>query len=319
MINILLIDDNSTNLTVLELLIEDYMEDHDINDFKIDKTTLPQEGLTIIQQQNYDILFLDIMMPELDGFSLLKILRTTNDIKQPIVVMATALGDKNSIDKEREYGANAYIVKPIREHAIDVVLSRYIEFLAKREKDSLQNDDFEDFEDFDEFEDFDDLDENTLQETELEKLLHKSYTHFSAIDFMEKYNYDLDIIQNKIDELEELVFNVFESADDDIELSYEIDNIINIFDAFNDFLFIFEELKDLAFAIGTLIQILKEINIEQITQKQQQMISQFVKTIVFDLIEFKEQVFIEQNAQNIYYLNASIASSCVQIAYILKK
>jgi len=317
MINILLVDDNKENLKVLELYIEDYMEDNEFDDFNTITTTDPKEGLEIINNQDIDIIFLDIMMPKMDGFEFLKIVRNNQNMKkQLIVVMATALGDKETIKKEKQYGANAYMVKPVKSTTVDIVLKRYLDMIKNKQNNDTQEENFDEFEDFDDFDDFDD--NGTAQETELEALVHKSYTHLSAVDFMEEYNYNIETINNKLEDLDELIFNVFESADDQLELSLEVENIVDIFENFHAFLLGFEELEDLETILEILLDTIKSIKTEQLTQKQQTNIGKFIKTIVFDLIEFKEQVFIKQNVENIYYLNASIASSCVQIEYILE-
>ncbi|MDT8448109.1 MAG: response regulator [bacterium] len=65
----------------------------------------------------YSVIFLDIMMPEMDGHEALRQIRQWEDsqgIKEPVpVVMTTALGDKENILSSFKEGCEHYLVKPI--------------------------------------------------------------------------------------------------------------------------------------------------------------------------------------------------------------
>ena len=76
---------------------------------------------------------------------------------------------------------------------------------------------------------------------------------------------------------------------------------------------------DLYIAIEFLTKKLQALDLSTLSDKQKQNIGKFIKSIIFDLIEFKDQVFIKQEANNIFYINASIASSCIQIGYIFNE
>ncbi len=73
----------------------------------------------------YDVVFLDIMMPNIDGQEALRRIRVTEaefgiaDKDQVKVIMTTALGDpKSVVEAFYEGGANGYIVKPIERSAL---------------------------------------------------------------------------------------------------------------------------------------------------------------------------------------------------------
>jgi len=65
----------------------------------------------------FDVLFLDIMMPKMDGREALRLIREweiTNKVTQEVnVVMSTALGDKTNVLSSFKEGAEYYLVKPI--------------------------------------------------------------------------------------------------------------------------------------------------------------------------------------------------------------
>lgn len=78
-----------------------------------------QKALTEIENQAYDMLITDIMMPKLDGFALAGEVRQ-NDKDMPILFM-TALDDKPSKQKGYKIGIDDYVVKPFD---IDILLLR---------------------------------------------------------------------------------------------------------------------------------------------------------------------------------------------------
>jgi CheY-like chemotaxis protein len=73
------------------------------------------QGYELFIQERPDLIISDIMMPELDGYGLLKLVRDTTGFKNSAVpfIFLTALGQKDSVIKGVELSANDYLVKPI--------------------------------------------------------------------------------------------------------------------------------------------------------------------------------------------------------------
>ena len=78
--------------------------------YQVDSAVTGNEGLQKGSKQNYDIIILDIMLPQMDGFEVLKELRK-RDVRTP-VIMLTAKSQE--IDKilGLEFGADDYVTKP---------------------------------------------------------------------------------------------------------------------------------------------------------------------------------------------------------------
>lgn len=77
-------------------------------------------ALELFKREQPDVVFLDIMMPGVDGFELLKSLKTIND--NNIVIMVSALRDPGSVKKAKELGALDFITKPFSlEHLRDLI------------------------------------------------------------------------------------------------------------------------------------------------------------------------------------------------------
>lgn len=124
MANIIIIDDEDHCTNVLENLIEKVHADYNI----IGIFTNPLEGLQFIKNNPPDLLFLDIEMPNMNGFALL-------DNLMPIdfdVIFTTAY-DQYAI-KAFQYSAMNYLLKPITEKNIVKALSNW----EKRRKKTSQ-------------------------------------------------------------------------------------------------------------------------------------------------------------------------------------
>ena len=87
------------------------------------QTKLEQEGYLVILAENGaaaidlalakkpDLILLDIILPQIDGFSVLKQLRATESTKNIPIVILTNLGTEEDKAKGRKYGATDYLVK----------------------------------------------------------------------------------------------------------------------------------------------------------------------------------------------------------------
>ncbi len=94
------------------------------------------EALEVIERSPPDLLLLDVMMPRMNGIEALCALRTSRGLADLPVIMATAMGDSNTIVEALRLGANDYVTKPLD---FPVVLARVRTQLSlKRAKDAVQ-------------------------------------------------------------------------------------------------------------------------------------------------------------------------------------
>ena len=102
MSKILIVEDE---LSIAELE-KDYLE---LSSFEVDIETDGQSGLERVLSEDYDMLILDLMLPEIDGFEICKRVRDEKNI--PILMVSAK---KDDIDKIRGFGLGAddYITKP---------------------------------------------------------------------------------------------------------------------------------------------------------------------------------------------------------------
>jgi response regulator NasT len=100
-----------------------------------------ESAVNLARELKPDVVLMDIKMPNMDGIEAARIL--TEEQVAPVVLL-TAYGQKELVDKAKEAGVVGYLVKPFRETdllpAIEVALSRFKEFKAvHQEVEDLQN------------------------------------------------------------------------------------------------------------------------------------------------------------------------------------
>ena len=112
---ILLVDDNALNLKVAEKLLKKY-------NFKVTSVSSGLECINYTKNKKYDLIFLDHMMPEMDGIhTLYNLKKRANGFDTPVVVL-TANAIEGSKDMYLKEGFCDYLSKPINQVELDRIL-----------------------------------------------------------------------------------------------------------------------------------------------------------------------------------------------------
>lgn len=124
--SVLIVDDNKINRQVLSQYLEQ---------LGLDITTAEDglEALKKLSEQSYDLILLDIIMPKMDGYEVLKFLKQGDLYHHIPVIVISALDDIESLVKAIELGAEDYLAKPFN----PVLLKARIE--STLEKKRLRN------------------------------------------------------------------------------------------------------------------------------------------------------------------------------------
>src|SRR5919109_57012 len=108
---VLVVDDIAANVRLLEAkLAAEY--------FEVMTASSGKEALALIEKQTPDIVLLDVMMPELDGFEVCKRIRANPRTRFLPVVMVTALSDQSDRVRGLESGADDFLTKPVNDLAL---------------------------------------------------------------------------------------------------------------------------------------------------------------------------------------------------------
>lgn len=118
--HILIIDDSSVNNLLLENILLD-------EGYEVLVTFNSTEAFNEIDKKAPDLILLDIMMPGMSGYSVLKKLKSEDKTKNIPVIMVSAKSDEVDIDKSLNNGAIDYIVKPINIKTIITKINKHIE------------------------------------------------------------------------------------------------------------------------------------------------------------------------------------------------
>lgn len=116
--SILVVDDVPLNVMLVEKMLSRF-------GFRILKAENGLEAMREILAQKPDLVFLDILMPIMDGFQTLEQIRKNPELSDVRVVVLSALNSNEDIVKAYNLGANDFITKPI-------MLDKLINSVAKQ-------------------------------------------------------------------------------------------------------------------------------------------------------------------------------------------
>lgn len=102
---ILIIDDDPDMVTIISLLLT-------TNGHRPIGASGGKEGLKIARERLPDLILLDVMMPGIDGFEVLRELRLDSSTKEIPVVFVTGMCSAENEERAKKLGAQCYITKP---------------------------------------------------------------------------------------------------------------------------------------------------------------------------------------------------------------
>ena len=105
-LTVLVVDDVSLNVLLIKKMLSQYT-------FQLKTANSGQAALDIIDKSMPDLLLLDLMMPGIDGFEVIRRLRADEKTKKLPIIILSALNSEADIVKGFKLGANDFINKPI--------------------------------------------------------------------------------------------------------------------------------------------------------------------------------------------------------------
>ena len=113
----LIVDDSKLNLKVAENVLKNFL-------VTTESVTSGLECLSCVNSKKYDIIFMDIMMPNMSGVEVLRKLRE-NGVNTPVIAL-TADAIEGQEEKYMSEGFDGYISKPINKEKLSYVLNKYL-------------------------------------------------------------------------------------------------------------------------------------------------------------------------------------------------
>jgi two-component system sensor histidine kinase/response regulator len=117
---VLIVDDELFNIDYLQQELEDC-------NYELITASNGREALDQIKKELPDLVLLDLMMPVLDGFAVLRQIKADPDLRDIPVIIVSAANNSRSVVKGIKLGAEDYITKPIDEK---LLLQKVREFLG---------------------------------------------------------------------------------------------------------------------------------------------------------------------------------------------
>lgn len=116
---ILVVDDEPEILEVIESRLE-------ANGYDVVTATDGVQAAERLKQARPELIILDIMMPRVDGFKVLEVLKAHPQTSEIPIIMLTSKGETSNILKAQEMKAADYLIKPFKPEELLKVVKRYL-------------------------------------------------------------------------------------------------------------------------------------------------------------------------------------------------
>ena len=120
---LLIVDDEPHIRLLLEQTLEE-LEDHDV---EILTATNGLEALETIRSEKPNLVFLDVMMPKMNGYEVCQQIKADPTLSDVYIIMLTAKGQEFDRDRGKDVGADIYMTKPFDP---DEILEKSLEILG---------------------------------------------------------------------------------------------------------------------------------------------------------------------------------------------
>ncbi len=123
--NVLIVDDVVDNIQMAMNILRE-------ENYNLTFSLSGEEALSLVNQHSYDIILLDIMMPNIDGFTVCERIKRIPEYADVPIIFLTAKADIDSISKAFEIGATDYVTKPFHAEELLVRVKSQLELYKSR-------------------------------------------------------------------------------------------------------------------------------------------------------------------------------------------
>ena len=119
-VSVLLVEDNKLVSKMSVIVLEQL-------NCKVDAVATGSSALEYANKSNYDIIFMDIGLPDISGFAVINGIRTNSELNYSVPIIAlTAHSDKAYIEQCYRVGATEFLIKPLNNEIGQAVIQRYV-------------------------------------------------------------------------------------------------------------------------------------------------------------------------------------------------
>lgn len=134
-LKILIVDDESINVRVLEMILK--------SDYDTFVASNGADAIKMMTELKPDLVLLDVMMPELDGFEVCRIVKADENLASIPIIFITALDKSVDESKGLSLGAADYITKPVNTGIVKLRVKNHLELKLQRDQLKEQRDTLE--------------------------------------------------------------------------------------------------------------------------------------------------------------------------------
>lgn len=110
-----------------EIMLEELLRSRlEFEGYEVISADNGKEGLLKALSEKPDLIMADLMMPEMDGNEMIRIIRSNSDLKNIPIIVISARGTKEDIEKAKADGANEYFVKPFLSEKLLSTVREYL-------------------------------------------------------------------------------------------------------------------------------------------------------------------------------------------------
>ncbi len=109
---ILIVDDNSTNLFILSEILKSYGFSYETASNGLIAITKVKEA--DVQHQSFDVILMDVQMPDMDGFEAISRIKTLELLKEPKIAILSSVTRSEDLVLARKIGVQRYLQKPVK-------------------------------------------------------------------------------------------------------------------------------------------------------------------------------------------------------------
>jgi len=118
-INVMVVDDNEVNLRLAEIILHKHKA-------RVTTARSGEQAVDYASMNTYDIIFMDLHMPGLDGYETTNKIRQITPVKQPVIIALTANALPQEREKVTQSGMNGILIKPVSDAVLNKVIDQWI-------------------------------------------------------------------------------------------------------------------------------------------------------------------------------------------------